>query len=636
MKFRINKIQLWFKNNTEPVILPFENNKVNVITGASGTGKTSILSIIDYCLLSTNARIPEEAINENIIWYGIDFNINEKNFVIARMSPVNNLGSKEIYFSGTGILPEFPIQNNDIKQLKNILEREFGIDENFKMPYGGKYIMSGSKISYRYFLLFTTLSEDIVANTNTFFDYDLYDREKYVEALDRIFYLVIGVDDIGNVLVREKINTLEKDLTRIERKNKVLDKEELLFGKKIQELILRAQEYDLIERKLFTNEDGLKRLQKLINSLGNEIEYSNDSLQIDEYNSNKRSLYRKLRNLERFDNEFRQYKENLKNDYDSLKPIKYLTENFNQLIPTLELNSFLLSLQESLSKVKAEISNKVPFVTSIKAEVKDLKKQIEFIDIELQRYAAKSKDFGKEIHKYVFMGEIKSQLSFYENKWDIEEEEISTSEIENDIKSLREKIQDTEEKRRILLSDLESTIQDYYKSSDSMGVYKDYKVYVDVKTKSLKVRKDYEPLSSTIGSKSNYMFLHLFLFLGMHEHFIKQKINFVPQFLIIDQPSQPYYESKKANSESVDDDKLKLQNAFKLLNNFITKINERYKEDFQIILLEHASPDYWEDLDLQNFHLVKEFRDGNALIPSIAFNDNSNSFNESEQDELPF
>lgn len=620
MKFRINKIKLWFKNNTEPVILPFENNKVNVITGGSGTGKTSILSIIDYCLLSTNARIPEEAINENIIWYGIDFNINEKNFAIARKSPINNIGSKEVYFSGTGILPEFPIQNNDIIQLKKILEKEFGIDENFKMPYGGKYIMSGSKISYRYFLLFTTLSEDIVASTSTFFDYDLYDREKYVEALDRIFYLAIGVDDIGNVLVREKINSLEKELTKIERRNKVLDKEELLFGKKIQELILKAQEYDLIERKLFTNEDGLIRLEKLINSLGNEIEYSNDSLQIDELNSNKRSLYRKLRNLERFENEFKVYKENLKKDYDSLKPIKYLTENFDELIPTLELNTFLLSLEESLSKVKAEISNKAPFVSNIKSEVNGLKKQIDFIDNELQLHTSKNKDFGKEIHKYIFIGEIKSQLSFYENKWDIGEEEISTSEIENDVESLREKIQDTEEKRRILLSDLELIIQNYYNISDSMGVYKDYKVYVDVRTKSLKVRKDSEPLSSTIGSKSNYMFLHLFLFLGLHEHFINQKINFVPQFLIIDQPSQPYYESKKSGSESIDDDKLKLQNAFKLLNSFITKINDSYNEDFQIILLEHASPDYWEDLDLENFHLVKEFRDGNALIPKTAFN----------------
>lgn len=620
MKFRINKIKLWFKNNSAPRVLEFQNNKINVITGASGTGKTSILAIIDYCLLSTNARIAETAINENVIWYGIDFNINNKKFSIVRKHPQGGNGSKEIYFSATGILPDFPMQNNDFTQVKKILEKEFGIDENFKMPYGGKHITSGSKISYRYFLLFNTLSEDTVANTSTFFDFDLYDRDKYVEALDRIFYLAIGVDDIGNVLVKEKINSLEKELLKTEKRKKLLDKEELLFGKKIQELLLQAQEYDLIERRLLTNEDALKRLNRLVDSLGREIEYSNNSMQIDELNSKKRSLFRKLRNLERFDNEYNQYRENLKKDYDSLKPIKYLTENFDQLIPTLELTTFLASLEESLNKVKSEISNKVTMVTNIKSEVKELKDQINFIDTELLKYASKTNDFGKEIHKYVFIGEVKSQLSFYEDKWDIDEDFINTDEIEQDIQSLREKIQDTEEKKRMLLSDLESHIQKIYDNSNSMGVYKDYKVYFDVRTKTLKVRKETELISLTIGSKSNYMFLHLFLFLGLHEHFINQKISFVPQFLIIDQPSQPYYESKNSNNINVDDDKIKLQNAFKLLNAFISKIEEDYLEDFQIILLEHASKDYWEENKLSNFHLVEEFRDGNALVPKEAFN----------------
>ncbi|WP_298156130.1 DUF3732 domain-containing protein [Flavobacterium sp.] len=620
MIFRIDKIKLWFKNNSQPQILHFLPNKVNVITGGSGTGKTSILAIIDYCLLSTNARIPETAINENIIWYGINFTINNKNFSIARKHPSSNTGSKEVFFSGTGQLPDFPIQNNEIVQIKKILEKEFGIDENFKMPYGGKHITAGSKISYRYFLLFNTLSEDTVASTSTFFDYDLYDREKYVEALERIFFLAIGVDDVGNVLIREKINSLEKELIKIEKRKKLLGKEELLFGKKIQELLLKAQEYDLVERRLLTNEDALEKLNRLVKSFGNQITYSSNSLQVDELNSKKRSLYRKLRNLERFENEYKQYKENLKSDYDSLKPIKYLTKNFDQLIPTLELESFLKSLEETLEKVKTEINKKVTLVTNVKSEVTSLNGQIEFIDKELSQYASKTVSFENEIYKYIFIGEVKSQLGFYEDKWEIEDELISTDEIENDIEALREKIKDTEEKKRLLLNDLESLIQKYYDSSNSMDVYKDYKVYFDVRAKSLKVRKATEPISLTIGSKSNYMFLHLFLFLGLHEHFINQKISFVPQFLIIDQPSQPYYESKSSDTIKIDDDKQKLQNAFKLLNDFITKIKDDYIEEFQIILLEHASPSYWEDIQLDNFHLVAEFRDGNALIPETAFN----------------
>lgn len=621
MKFRINQIKLWFKNDSESRVLNFKNNKVNVITGGSGTGKSSILSIIDYCLLSTNARIPETAINENILWYGINFNINDKNFSIIRKQPKNNIGSKEIYFSGTGIMPDFPIQNNDITQVKTVIEKEFGIDEKFRMPYGGKHIAAGSKISYRYFLLFNTLSEDTISHTNTFFDYDLYDRDKYVEALERIFYLAIGVDDVGNVLAREKLENLEKELIKIEKRKKAVDKEELLFGKNIQDLIIKAQEYDLIERKLFTSDEGQQRLKSLIHNFGAPVVYSNNIQQVDELNKQKRSLWRKIRNLERFNNEYQQYKINLKKDYESLKPINYLTENFGDLIPTLELKTFLQSLTDSLQQIKIEISKKVSLASNVKSEIDELKKQIDFLDQELGRYPTTENDFANGIQKYIFIGEIKAQLKFYEDKWNTDEDIYFTSEIEEDIALLRETIQDNNEKRRIMLSDLETVIQSYYNSSKSMGVYGDFKVYFDLKGKTLKVRKPNEQVSFTIGSKSNYMFLHLFLFLGLHEHFISQKIGFVPQFLFLDQPSQPYYEGnadKDKKDLEDDDDKIKLQDAFKLLNDFIERVNNELGQDFQIILLEHAPKDYWEELNLQNFHLVEEFREGNALIPKDA------------------
>jgi len=622
MKFRINQIKLWFKNGSNPREINFEKNKVNVITGGSGTGKSSILSIIDYCMLSTNARIPEKAINENILWYGINFNINDKHFTIVRKRPENNVGSKEVYFSGIGIIPQdTPIQNNDVTQVKSVIEKEFNIDENFKMPYGGKYITAGSKISYRYFLLFNTLSEDTISHTNTFFDYDLYDRNKYVEALERIFYLALGVDDVGNVLAREKMESLEKELSKNEKKRKALDKEELLFSKQIQSLILKAQEYDLIERKLFTSEDGQLRLKSLINNFEITETYTNNLENSDELNKLKRTAWRRIRNLERFQAEYEIYKANLKKDYDSLRPIQYLNENFQHLIPTLEVKTFLKSLEESLKKVKIEISKKVSLSTNVKSEIQALKKEIARLDEQLEKYPTKTNDFKDGVQKYIFLGELKAQLNFYEDKWNIEESLFLDSNIEKDIELLKETIQDNNVKRRLMLNDLESSIQSYYDSSKSMGVYTGYKVYFDVKEKSLKVRKPNEHVSFTMGSKSNYMFLHLFLFLGLHEHFINQKIKFVPQFLFLDQPSQPYYEGKSEREKGileVDDDKVKLQDAFTLLDKFIHKMSHTFDQDFQIILLEHAPKEYWEDLELDNFHLVEEFRDGNALIPSEA------------------
>lgn len=101
MKFYIRKIILWL-NNGKRRDITFEPNKVNVITGDSNTGKTEILDIIDYCLFASESKISEGIVNENIAWYGLLFNINDKKYTIARKSLTEGAVSDEYYFSSEG------------------------------------------------------------------------------------------------------------------------------------------------------------------------------------------------------------------------------------------------------------------------------------------------------------------------------------------------------------------------------------------------------------------------------------------------------------------------------------------------------------------------------------------------------
>lgn len=141
MKFGIDKIRLWSKHG-EVRDVDFERGRINVLTGGSSRGKTSLLHIIDYCLLSSEHKLPHDVINDNVAWYGLQFYINDKTLAIARKSPTAQNVSEQLYFSGIGRMPEVPEANAKIDDIKAILQAEFGLDSSVVL-WGGAWTQAG-------------------------------------------------------------------------------------------------------------------------------------------------------------------------------------------------------------------------------------------------------------------------------------------------------------------------------------------------------------------------------------------------------------------------------------------------------------------------------------------------------------
>ena len=58
MKIAILNVILWPKDTSQsPRIVHFEPGKINIITGESGTGKSTLTWIIDYCLGSDKCSV---------------------------------------------------------------------------------------------------------------------------------------------------------------------------------------------------------------------------------------------------------------------------------------------------------------------------------------------------------------------------------------------------------------------------------------------------------------------------------------------------------------------------------------------------------------------------------------------------
>jgi energy-coupling factor transporter ATP-binding protein EcfA2 len=612
MKFYIDTITLWLKNNKIRT-LKFKSNKVNIITGASGTGKSEIMSIIDYCFFSSSAAISEEKINENVEWYGLTFYINDKCFTVARQKIIKRRGSLNYYYSSIGKIPKMPESNISEDGLKEVIQAEFSINSNLVIPYSGKSIKAGNRISFRYFLLFNTQSGNTISNDEVYFDKQNVTR--YREALERIFDIALKIEDIENILIKEKIITLEKDIAKIQKKQSIYDKEEELFDSNIRNEIKQARILNLINDQYIEPEHYLPILHNLV-SKQNLQEISNSFLEIDELNKSRTDLIRKIRNYNRLHKQYLDYINIEKNNFDSLKPIEYVKENFRELLLLPETATLLEDLESEFNMIKKEINNKKPFKLNIEEEVKILKQELSEVEEKIKQYP-QQEDFVNvktETEKILFLGELKYKLSLYENKTNKEDFSEELKKKEEELLKLKKLVRDEKVDREAFKSMLETLIQNYLdKVGSALGVYEGYRALFNFKDKSLSLRPADSIYPAHVGSSSNHLFMHLCLFLGLHEASIIQQSPYIAQFMILDQPSRPYYGEEEDNWSKVDvSDKGKITTAMRLLDEFISHINQKYNEEFQFIVLEHIPTGVWNGM--KNFHLVEEFRYGNALI----------------------
>ncbi len=125
MKFQLKKLIIWPNTNEfSPRIVKFKTGKVNVITGGSRTGKSAIIPIIDYCLASSDCNIPIDTIRDHTSWYGVVFQTDTEEILIARKVPDGNKASNDFYLlrgNITSVPPVIEAPNEKLDGIKNIL-----------------------------------------------------------------------------------------------------------------------------------------------------------------------------------------------------------------------------------------------------------------------------------------------------------------------------------------------------------------------------------------------------------------------------------------------------------------------------------------------------------------------------------
>ncbi|MCG6533878.1 MAG: DUF3732 domain-containing protein, partial [Syntrophales bacterium LBB04] len=124
-----------------------------------------------------------------------------------------------------------------------------------------------------------------------------------------------------------------------------------------------------------------------------------------------------------------------------------------------------------------------------------------------------------------------------------------------------------------------------------------------------------------VGSGQNWVGYHIAGLLALHEHFMRLSNNAVPNFLVIDQPSQVYFPEAWPSIEQGPNGQTKIDDSpdiegvhriFSTLSHFMDVVAGQ----FQVIVTEHAGSITWEGIP--HVHLAGNWRKGHDefLIPA--------------------
>ncbi|OZI37180.1 hypothetical protein CAL29_01760 [Bordetella genomosp. 10] len=648
MYFQLRQIILWPRRGGEPRVVRFEPGVVNVISGASKTGKSSVIPIIDYCLGSEKCAIPVGVIRESCSWFGVLVDTLEGQKLLARREPGDLKASGDmLLLEGSEIEPPSIIhkRNQTVDYVKAVLNRLSGLS-NLQFEPGSEDRFK-SRPSFRDLMAFLFQPQNIIANPDVmFFKADTTDHR---EKLKTIFPYLLGAISPELLQARHELDRISRQLRRKEAELKTRQASGAAWQREGFAWARLAIEYGLLPPHTVVPNDWpsivdllrvvmqsdthaaaptlasmdvimtrLTELRAIESKLGMELNQSRNQ----------------LHELRRLDESSDTFRDGLHVQRDRLGLSSWIRElaterpaavlepsdagraRIDQLCEALEGIELRLrshpGVAESLGKETLRQREAVETILTDLAAVRQEIRALEGQSAEARKVTTR----GEEISR--FLGRLQEALRLYEAA------DVS-SVLNEEISALREQVADLNKliseheiarKTENALDTIQSISSRLVPELD--GEWPDAPIRLNIQDLTVNViRGTRDDFLWEIGSGANWLAYHVALTLSLQGYFLSKPNHPVPGLLVYDQPSQVYFPARRAGKtleEELDpewknEDVVAVRKVFALFDRIITRTTAR----LQIIVLDHANEEVWGGL--ANVYRVEEWR-GKGLVPS--------------------
>jgi len=651
MYFQIREVILWpRRNGFSPRRLPFELGKVNVITGASKTGKSAIIPIIDYCLGSDKCTIPVNTIRDACSWFGIVIQTAGAQWLIARREPGEQKSTGDMFIRRAPIVevPEtVPAPNTSVDKIKIDFNELAGLTSlDFDSEATGAGFLG--RPSFRDVIAFCFQPQNIVANPDVLF-YKA-DTNEHRQKLRTIFPYVLGAVTPETLLLQHELQRLRFEFKRKARELDAIRAISLRWVSEIQSKITTAREMGLIQQEPISGSltDMIRVLREIASApiveprvTASRVENAADeavALQREEQttSSDLTHLKRRLSDMKRLRSASDEYRGALEVRRERLQISEWIREihdtqhqcpvcGSSDDVHHAEIERLFRSLQRIETEAGTLESMPASFdkeYLRIQAEIDRVTEQLEGIRIRREALENWSSEAARQRYASTaaarFVGGLDEAILRYEGLRSDGALSAELGELQGRISELEERLRGRQV--RFLLDKAVDRVKDLTSNFIPFLDIERPNDPVVLAPEDLTVKivgSDREDYLWEIGSGANWLGYHVATILALHSLFLELPHSPVPSFAIFDQPSQVYFPKRLRlgldvnEDESLydDEDIVAVKKIFATFSVAVKQFGGRW----QAIVLDHAPEDLWREYE--DVHLVDEWRRGKKLVP---------------------
>jgi hypothetical protein len=621
-------------------ILSLETGTTNIITGASSTGKTSIIPIVDYCLCQSSCMIPDSVITDKVAWFGLLLQFPDSQMFVARENPPRGAKTtnRAYLLQGDAVSsPELIVEpNTTTEALKDLLTNKMGISPNLNIPLSDQ-TRTPLAANMRHALYYCYQDQkEINANNKLFHGQD---EPQIPQVIKDTLPYFLGAIQEDQLALEQQLSRKRKEMRKLAR---ALEDAKAIEGHDLGRalaLLVEASEVGLIASDSIPSEQEaiVAYLQQIISWLPSEEQTFVNAGTLGELQTDLAELRHQLNEKSQtikeakiFADEAEGFTTEVSQQQLRLESIQLFTdENQNaDVCPVCSqpldtpvpsataINHTLAHLKSSLASTSRERPRLRAYIDQLETEHSNIRQQIreknQAIEALLREESAASQLRDLNIRRGRVIGRISLWLESTNQTDKTSQLRESIDKLQREINQLDERLYADDKTERmdsilnrinISMSELVRQLDIEYKNDPVHFDLKNLTIVVDAGTKSIPLIR--------IGSAQNWLAYHLATLLSFHKHFVQQHRP-VPHFLFLDQPSQVYYPQDIELDPTMDATNDEERQAVLKMFNLIFDVVEDLAPHFQVIITEHAN---LGDARYQSY-IRENWRGGHALVPT--------------------